>query len=295
MVTLLSRDTIKTLIITIQGLQAIILLLGSQIDPAAPRFTIFMAVDIIFFPMALFGLLRLCSCLWLTDEFAFASVEDIPAGSPPVMGCSTTSFELLTANPSIPEPQRFRNPKGWASIAFRIAYILVLLALLCLALSFIVPPSSDYVIIYTMTTFVVVLFFITILGFSVIIFIWLMGFKRDTSTVIPCISSIWYKLYTVALIVFGIVVIAIACIETRKTPCGKFTSGSIISGDVLACISTGFDKTETRQTIDGPYNGTTLYNFSHVNNASFVVARYKDDQQNTFNITRMCFSNIWGI
>jgi hypothetical protein len=60
-------------------------------------------------------------------------------------------------------------------------------------------------------------------------------------------------------------------------------------------MSTGFDKTETRQTVDGPYNGTTLYRFSHVNNASFVVARYEDDQQNTFNVTRMCFSNIWGI
>ncbi|KAH7251308.1 hypothetical protein BKA59DRAFT_500083 [Fusarium tricinctum] len=295
MVTLLSRDTIKTLIITIQGLQAIILLLGSQIDPAAPRFTIFMAVDIIFFPMALFGLLRLCSSLWLTDEFAFASIEDIPAGTPLAMGCSTTSFELLAGNPSIPEPQRFRHPKAWASTAFRLAYVLVLLALLCLALSFIVPQSSAYVIVYTMTTFVVVLFFITILGFSVIIFIWFMGFKRNTSTVIPCISSIWYKLYTIALTCFGIAVIVIACIETRKTPCGKFTSGSVISGDVLACMSTGFDKTETRQTVDGPYNGTTLYRFSHVNNASFVVARYEDDQQNTFNVTRMCFSNIWGI
>ncbi|KAF4943214.1 hypothetical protein FGADI_13558 [Fusarium gaditjirri] len=45
-VILLSRDAIKTLIITIHGMLAIILLLGSEIDPFAPSFTLLMAVDV---------------------------------------------------------------------------------------------------------------------------------------------------------------------------------------------------------------------------------------------------------
>ncbi|KAM0345008.1 hypothetical protein ACHAPU_006891 [Fusarium lateritium] len=295
MVTFLSRDTIKTLIITLQGLQAIILLLGSQIDPAAPSFTLFMAVDIIFFPVALFGLLRLCSCLWLTDESAFASIEDLPAGTPLAIGCSTTSFELLTANPLVSEPQRFRNHKYWASILFRLAYTLVLFALLALALSFIVPKSSNYLVIYTLTTFVVVMFFIGLLSVSIILLAWYMGYKGNTTTVIPCISAVWYKFYTGVLLGAGIAMIVIACLETRKTPCGKYTSGVPFSGDALACMSAGFDKTETRQVIDGPYNGTALYRFSHVGNSSLVVASYEDDQHNAFNFTRMCFSSIWGV
>ena len=80
-VTLLSRDAFKTLIITVQGIQAIILLLSSQIDPGSPGFTIFMGVDIIFFPVALFGLLRLCSCIWLTQAEARSVAAMSAAGS----------------------------------------------------------------------------------------------------------------------------------------------------------------------------------------------------------------------
>ncbi|KAL9564960.1 hypothetical protein ACKAV7_011412 [Fusarium commune] len=291
-VTLLSRDAIKTLIITVQGMQAIILLLGSQIDPSAPSFTLLMAVDIIFFPIALFGLLRLCSCLWLTDEFSFASMEDIPAGSPQPIGCSTTSFELLAANPATIEPQRFHNSGFWGSRTFRCTYVLVLLALLGLALSFMVPRGDTF---YTMTTFVVIIFYLGVIGMTALITAWYMGIKGAKSTVLPCISSTWYKFYTGVLLGFGIAVIVIACIETRKTPCGKFTSGPGIQADLLACLRGKFDKIENHDIVDGPYNGTVSYGFQRPNNASYVVAHYEDDQQNVFNFTRMCFSSMFGI
>ncbi|KAF5611755.1 hypothetical protein F25303_14462 [Fusarium sp. NRRL 25303] len=291
-VTLLSRDAIKTLIVTVQGIQAIVLLLGSQIDPSAPSFTLLMAVDIIFFPMALFGLLRLCSCLWLTDEFSFASMEDIPAGSPQPMVCSTTSFEILAANPTTIEPQRFRNSVFWGSRTFRCTYALVLLALLGLALSFMVPQGNTF---YTTTTFVVIIFYLGVIGMTALITTWYMVIKGAKSTVLPCISSTWYKFYTGVLLGFGIAVIVIACIETRKTPCGKFTSGPGIQADLLACLRGKFDKTEHHDIVDGPYNGTISYGFQRPNNATYVVAHYEDDQQNVFNFTRMCFSSMFGI
>ncbi|KAF4943780.1 hypothetical protein FSARC_14831 [Fusarium sarcochroum] len=294
MVTLLSRDAIKTLIVTLQGLQAVVLLLGSQIDPTAPRFNVFMGVDIIFFPVALFGLLRLCSCLWLTDEFAFASMDDTPLNNcSEMIGCSTTSFQLLPANPLIPEPRRFRRTSSWASRASRVVFTTMMLALLALALSFIVQIGQ--VVVYTTTTFVVVLFYLWILAGTTLISIWYLFFKKSTSTVIPCISSIWYKVYTGVVIGFGIAVIAIACIETRKTPCGKFTSGYGINADLSACMDSRFDITEHRKTIDGPYSGNTTWHFTKASNTSFVSVNYEDDKQNVLNFTRLCFSSKWGI
>ncbi|KAM5361042.1 hypothetical protein ACJZ2D_013369 [Fusarium nematophilum] len=80
-VALFSREMIKTLIVTIQGLQAIILLLGGLNTDERPQFNTWMAVDLIFFPLALIGLLRLCSCFWLTDEFSYASADDVSPGT----------------------------------------------------------------------------------------------------------------------------------------------------------------------------------------------------------------------
>ncbi|KAG8670616.1 hypothetical protein FPOAC2_09989 [Fusarium poae] len=292
-VTFLSRDAFKTLIITVQGLQAIILLLGSQIDPAAPGFTVFMGVDIIFFPVALFGLLRLCSCIWLTDEFSFASMEDVPLGTPQMIDCSTASFELLTTNPSLSGPQRYHNTSFWGSRVFRTAYVVAQLALIALALSFIVTLGGSF--FYTFTTFVVILFYLFVIGVSALITIWYIGVKSSRSTVLPCISSVWYKFYTGLMLGFGIALIVIACIETRKTPCGKFTSGTGWQADAMACMGNAFDKTETRAVVDGPYNGTAWYGFMHAKNSSFVQAEYVDEHNHSFNFTRMCFSSMYGI
>ncbi|KAF4442923.1 hypothetical protein F53441_11567 [Fusarium austroafricanum] len=292
-VALLSRDAIKTLIITVQGVQAIILLLGSQVDPSAPSFTILMAVDIIFFPMALFGLLRLCSCIWLTDEFSFASMEDVLMSSAQPLGCNTTSFELLAANPIMEEPQRFLSPTFWGSRVFRLLYTSIIFGLFALALVFAIPRSGNA--FYTTTTLVVIIFYLMVIGMTAIMTAWYIGYKGATSTVLPCISSAWYKFYTGVVIGFGISVIVVACIETRKTPCGKFTSGPGIQADLLACLRGSFDKIEHRQVTDGPYNGTVDVGFQHFNNASYVMAHYEDKQQNAFNVTRMCFSNKFGI
>ncbi|KAL4728067.1 hypothetical protein ACLX1H_004783 [Fusarium chlamydosporum] len=292
-VTFLSRDAFKTLIITVQGLQAIILLLGSQIATGAPGFTLFMGVDIIFFPVALFGLLRLCSCVWLTDEFSFASMEDIPLGTPQMIECSTASFELLTTNPSLSGPQRYHSPSFWISRVFRIVYLTALLALLALALSFIVTLTGSTV--YTFTTFIVIIFYLYAIGMTAIISLWYLGLKGSKSTVIPCISSIWYKFYTGVLFGFGLALVIIACIETRKTPCGKFTSGTGWQADAMACMGDWFDKAETRAMVDGPYNGTAYYGFMHEKNASFVQAHYTDKHNHSFNFTKMCFSSMYGI
>jgi hypothetical protein len=221
-VSLLSRDALKSVIITFQGLQALILLFGSQFDWSGPQFIAWLGVDTIFFPMALFGLLRLCSCLWLTDEFSFASLDDIRTSLPAEsIYYKATSFELSAAEPLLFGPQRFREPSFWPSRLFRLTYLILLLGLLALAIWFILPVQGGFC---TTTSFLVDLFYLGFLTVTITIYIWYFGLRQTTSTVLPCISSAWYKIYTGIVICFGIVLTIIACIETRKTDCGVFIS-----------------------------------------------------------------------
>lgn len=91
--------------------------------------------------------------------------------------------------------------------------------------------------VLTTTAFVALLFYLIFLGTTTIIlaFYFIRGYT--TSTVIPCISSLWYKIYNGAIIAFALVFFIIACIETRRSPCGNYTSGQGLAADIMACGS----------------------------------------------------------
>lgn len=47
---------------------------------------------------------------------------------------------------------------------------------------------------------------------------------RSATTVIPCIFSLWYFIYTLILFAMMLLLVIVAAIETRKTPCGMYTT-----------------------------------------------------------------------
>jgi len=47
---------------------------------------------------------------------------------------------------------------------------------------------------------------------------------RNTTTIIPCLTSVWYQAYTILLFVLAVGVIALACVETRWSVCGYYTT-----------------------------------------------------------------------
>jgi hypothetical protein len=70
----LSKSFAKTAIVTIQGIQAIFVLVGGLDGYDSENFQ--WSITTIFFPLAFMGLLRMWAALWLTDDFVYAEDEE---------------------------------------------------------------------------------------------------------------------------------------------------------------------------------------------------------------------------
>jgi hypothetical protein len=240
-----------------------------------------MAVDIIFFPIALIGLLRLFCCFWLTDDFSYPSSTDnflCPCRQPDSSG---QSFERFSEDD---ESRPFLPTTYWGSILFRFVYGLSILGLLALTICYAISGGN-----YTATTFTVLLFYLVFLAATTIIFFIFFICKHDTTTIIPCISDTWYQIYTGCIISFAVVAIVIACLETRKSPCGKFTSGYGPDADVRACLGSVADAIPVSEGFDEPFYGLAAYEFTKKNNGSFAKV---DDKQQVANFTGMCLGKL---
>ncbi|KAL2689083.1 hypothetical protein Neosp_003135 [[Neocosmospora] mangrovei] len=216
---LFSREMVKTLIVTFQGLQAITLLSGGLTEGAI-GFTKWMAVDIIFFPIALIGLLRLFCCFWLTEDFSYPSSTDNTSCLCRQPDNSSQSFERFSEDN---QSSQFLPTTYWASILFRFVY------------------------------------------------------------------NLWYQTYTGFIISFAIVAIVISCVETRKSPCGKFTSGYGHDADVRACLGSVADAIPVTDGIGEPFFGLAAYGHTKMDNGSFVKV---DDRQQVANFTGMCLGRL---
>ncbi len=230
-IALFSLETIKTIIITCQGIQAISLLTGSLsggVGDYVRPFTVLMAVDIVFFPLAFIGLLRLFCCLWLTDDFLYSGSMTFDCDTIPQT--SARSADRLVYCVDDPPTNRFRATSFWPSRLFRVLYLLPILGLWIMTV--IVMLVAGYL---TATDFLVVLLFFVLLGATAAIFSYSFAIGHTTTTIVPCISSLWYKIYSGMIMALAVVLIIVASIETRKNPCGKYTSGVGSDGDALAC------------------------------------------------------------
>ncbi|RYP69382.1 hypothetical protein DL771_006139 [Monosporascus sp. 5C6A] len=244
-VAIFSQEMIKTIIITLQGIQALIpIISGLSTSRASDSFVQWMAVDTIFFPLSILGLFRLCCAAWLTEDFLYSNSQVVRLGSIPASSAqdNRTSFENVPHEslPPSANQTRFRPTAFWASIVFRAVYLLPILAMSTTCILYLGPwtakditsPTSNGL---TTTSFLLALSYLLFVSTTAIVCAYYFA-RGHTTTVIPCISSLWYKAYTVVVIGLGIVLIVISCMETRKTPCGIYTSGSGEVADIDACL-----------------------------------------------------------
>lgn len=236
-----SREFVKTSIVTLQGTQAVVALglaLGDK--PASDGFVVLMGVDQIFFPLAFIGLLRLFCAFWLTDDFAYTSlgsatrVEDAPSTAK-MDNTSRVSMDSLLGYgvaKSDLKDARFLPTSSWGSRAFRALFIILLLGLWVICVLFLLQPKGGKV--FTTTAFLVALFYLVFISASVVICGYYLA-RGHTSTAIPCAGSLWYASYTGLLIAMTLVVFVVACVETRRTACGRWTSAPYSVGDYWAC------------------------------------------------------------
>ncbi|KAI1103021.1 hypothetical protein F4804DRAFT_311313 [Jackrogersella minutella] len=234
----------KTIIITVQGSQPlyclISLLAGKMYNTNTD-----MAVDGIFPSLALLGLLRLFAALWLTDDFVYTTRHLGDSRPMTLSRASTITVEgdasrkasldsLLEPHAIMTTPleMHFRPLSYWPSRVFRMIYFLAILSLATLVSTFLIPWSKEAK--YTTTSLLVGMLNIVFLAVTILLYGYY-SLRGTTSTIIPCISSVWYKIYTLFIMALMVALIIISSIESRETPCGKFTSLPGEIGDISTC------------------------------------------------------------
>lgn len=227
---ILSWDLAKTLITTLQGLQALFYLgtNSSQIGRVDAT------VDMIFSPLAVLGLYRLSAALWLSNQFAFAPHNQFQA----LGGTRRLSLDSLL---QIPEKvaahgHHHRDTAYLPSRLFRSVFFLLMLMLWAALLFH--TFGSVILSIQSLSFLVCIILYHLIMVPSLVVIGYYFARGMTTSTIIPCISATWYKIYSVAMMCLMLGLIVISSLETRKTPCGVWTVTSGFDGDYRACKTT---------------------------------------------------------
>jgi hypothetical protein len=229
---IISGTTAKTLIIGVQGFSAISALLMGVIRPKSYKYADLVSISYVFVPLTIFGLFRLPVAFWLSDDYSFADfngksteMETLSSKRPAAHARSISTESLLEAETSTPpregEEETFYPTNSWRGFLVRTIFMGILVLLWGVALFYITPWNGR---IYTTTNLFINVFYLMWLSTTVIIVGTYFWQGNSATTIIPCVSTTWYKIYTGFLLLLIIGITSVAGLETRKTPCGKYTT-----------------------------------------------------------------------
>lgn len=236
----LSVSMLKTIITTLQGVQAAVGLAGAMAGtlseiPDQP------GLDFAFGPLAVLGLLRLVASTWLSDDFAYSSVtsgatsimmQEIPQTRQRGMSCDSL---LQDCRSHMVTELRYRPRSFWPSRIFRLLFSTILLAAWTLALCWTLIPDKvlGRSLSNTTTTFVQTVFYFITFSATAIIYLWYSVQGQATSTILPCVSRPWFKVYSILWMLFAAILVILSSIETHKTRCGLYSTISIEASNAV--------------------------------------------------------------
>ncbi|KAF1956835.1 hypothetical protein CC80DRAFT_394753, partial [Byssothecium circinans] len=240
-VRVVSGTVLKTVITTLQGLGALYTLAASLGQSYGIQVVHAFAVDNIFLPLAILGLLRFFAATWLTEDLFYSLPENLRgATSPQENSFSVTAQCHLKAINSYDNLDpclmkafelegRFKPPRSsWPSRTFRMLYLMMVGGIWVIPISYTIPltlfAGKNVEVVYSMTALLVISFFLFLLTISFVLYCVYFFQGKTTTTIIPCISKLWYKVYTFLLVGYMVIMIIVACIETNKDPWGKYSS-----------------------------------------------------------------------
>jgi hypothetical protein len=247
---IISGSTMQTATVTMQGIQAIY----NVISMLFPLGGYFMgALGGLFVPIALLGLVRLPAAPWLSTNYALIHIEishgpskkteycDVNCGDRDsaktglrtevthleddgranTNTCTSTNKNTNTnTNTDTDTKMNLRPESDWCARLYRIWWALSMgaLALLCL-----IADIQGFWIqeVFSATIFVERLMYLVLIGGLFLIHVIYILKRRTRTTIIPCIGSLWYTIYTYVLIFLAVVCFVLACLETRIISCGS--------------------------------------------------------------------------
>lgn len=243
-VPIFSSEMLNTSIVTLQGIQALYTIVSGLTGKSTSISTLnSLALDTIFFPLAVMGLLRVFCAFWLRSDYEYSDKSKL-AGSSSEMGVlgqvvvDATDGKGHYAQPILEtqtihfhEPLELRRHAFWASVLFRVTFMVPLFGLCLMPTTFLVAWHG-----FSVTNFVLILLYLYLFTSALVIVLYYFA-RGHTSTVLPCIHTMWYRLYSAGLAALFLALFIVASIETRKTPCGVYTSFPDLDGDSEACVT----------------------------------------------------------
>lgn len=312
-----SWEMIQTIIVGLQATQAFYVLGASLLMPVSgPSNYVFrVALDNMFLPIGLLGLYRFCAGLWISDHFAFISISDpgsvavghrrvLPepqnayVGNKPAvpenhiqmpgrLSLDSLLEQSVTAENDVP---RFFPSSQWSSRILRICWLLPLLALTACCILYAGPWPIWFSGAWNMwlvpaSAFALVIFYLVVFGCSSSILLYYFIRGANTTTIIPCASMLWYKIYTVLVSCMMVVVLILIALETARTPCGSYSVWQPNQWDRTVC---------TQRIFRVGQNEGSSFGLAFRSRNSSETRGWMDNEFHVLNITGVCLATNWS-
>jgi hypothetical protein len=235
-VPLVSGSSLASVVLTLQAAQAMFLIVAALV-PNVP-YHIGEGLQYVFFPLSCLGLPRLVAAFWLSGDYGYLNAENLELVRGVTQSSVGTAEKVVTGHVveypvgeerpvEVSVSNRLHERHSWRGIVYRIFWIVSSCALLgtsAAATSKLwwgyaenMPYSSMSHLMgngmYFVTTSAAMLIYCTYI---------LMG--RTHTTLIPCIHSTWYKIFTIILMAMALVAVLSNFLETRQLLDGTPTS-----------------------------------------------------------------------
>jgi hypothetical protein len=231
-VSLLSVSTIGTFIITIQGIQAFYEL-AQQMQT---KVVLIQAIAGLFIPLAIGSLFRLPAALWLSNDFGYDTAIDESKNL--VLEFTRTrskGYRQLTDDEMRPggtgqidysEYNHLLRPQKYIpAILFRAALLIFIAALIFgFGLGHILSQSRGMSESFNASKLSIHVTYLVMLVVLCLLCLWYFFRGYATTTLIPCVNSLWYTIFTVFWYCLVIVAFVINSLEMRRTSCGVYTT-----------------------------------------------------------------------
>jgi hypothetical protein len=243
-VKLLSGSTLATVVLTLQGVQAVFFMVGNAVSKFIGFPT---GLPTTFLPIGLLGLLRLPVAAWVSNEWGYTflkkgknkwreeerlrfqkelgykggelGVEYTELGASEAAGEDPEEYPLRLI-----KERRLLGTRSWKCLAYRAWWILSISGLMALAIRDIAEDFNPYqrnAPLSISQLLYLILYLELCTGFLLITPTFVL--RRDhASTIIPCVQSLWYKLYTGLMMLTALAAVVVASLETVQLPDGSY-------------------------------------------------------------------------
>jgi hypothetical protein len=232
-VNILSGSTLATIVLALQGVQAAFFLVGDAVSSfiGFPD-----GLPTTFLPIGLLGLLRLPAAAWVSHEWGYTFPKKRSELGDKIgeLGIEYTALRTSETMGEDPEQHQFQriqerrllDTRSWKCLVYRAWWVLSISGFMTLAIRDIATnfnpydrnqPLSISDLLYLLLYLELCTGFLLITPALVL--------RRDhASTIIPCIQSLWYKLYTGFMMLTALAAVIVASLETVQLPDGSFTT-----------------------------------------------------------------------